>query len=344
MRRVGRSAFPVSPLYVNSNHGKRSIVLDLKDNVGRRHVHELLAGADVMVSNWRPTVGPRLGLDDEELAVANPDLIRVYVTGFGATGPLSDAPTYDSMVQAHFGSVADPVGETPPAIASTYVADKTAAAMVCQATLAALFARERGAGGARIDISLLDATAYVNFPDVMANRTFLEHSPAEATNQHSAATRPIRTADGWVMVVPVTAHQIRRAFAAVGAPELADEMLAIRDAAVMTRKTLDALEERTRARPTAEWIEVFNTNDVPAGACLTIDQHLDDSQVRHNATYGVADWEGLGPVRYARYPARFSNWADATDTHPTAPPTPGEHTDEILAESVHTPGADVARD
>jgi crotonobetainyl-CoA:carnitine CoA-transferase CaiB-like acyl-CoA transferase len=332
MRKVGRSSYPVSPMYVSSNHNKRSITLDLKDPEGVRVARELLVDADVMVSNWRPSVADRLGLGDDVLAELNPRLIRVWVSGFGATGPLADAPTYDSIIQAHYGSVTDPSGNTPPNIASTYIVDKTVAVMACQAALAALLGRERGGGGTRVDLSLLDADAYVNFLDTMANRTFLEGSPEEPTNTHSAATRALRTADGWMIVVPVSGQQVRGAFDAIGAPEQADELLKIRDAAEMTVRMLDALEERTRTRPTAEWAKIFADHDVPAAPCLTIDQHLDDAQVRHNATYGVAEWDGLGPVRFARYPARFGNWPLEAQDDPTAAPTPGEHTDEILEE------------
>jgi crotonobetainyl-CoA:carnitine CoA-transferase CaiB-like acyl-CoA transferase len=287
-----------------------------------------------MVSNWRPAVAPRLGLDDAALAEANPTLVRVYISGFGATGPLAAAPTYDAVVQAHLGSVAGRGLDSTPAIAGTYVVDKIAASMTCQATLAALLQRERGSAGTRVDISLLDAAAYLNYPDVMANRTFVEQSPTEATNWHAAATRAIRAVDGWIVVIPVTADQIRRAFATVGAPEVADELLTLRDVTTLTTRMMDALEERTRARPAAECVKAFLDNDVPAGACLTIDEHLDDAQVRHNATYGTAVWDELGPVRFVRYPARFSSWPEAAGAVPARPPALGGHTDEILGESV----------
>ncbi len=336
-RRFGRSTFPASPMFVNANHGKRSVVLDLKQEDGKRAVRALLARTDVMVSNWRPAVAPRLGLDDEQLAEANPDLIRVYLSGFGESGPLSRTPTYDSVIQAHLGSVSDAEPDAPPVIASTYVVDKTAATMVCQAVLAALFARERGAGGQRIDISLLDAAAYVNFPDLAANRTFVDHGGIKAVNRHAGATRAIRASDGWIVVVPVTADQIRRAFATVGAPEIAEDLLKIRDAAALATRMFDALEERTRSRRVNEWIEAFIAADVPAGACLTLDEHLDDPQVLHNMTYGIAEWSELGRVRYANYPARFSSWGDLRATVPARPPALGEHTREILAEIAEVP-------
>src|SRR4051794_7621811 len=101
----------------------------------------------VMITNWRPGVTERLGLGDDVLAAANPQAIRVYVTGFGDDRPSSDRATYDAIIQAHLGSVSGLQPGQRPQIQSLFVVDKISATMVCQATLAALFGRERGAGG-----------------------------------------------------------------------------------------------------------------------------------------------------------------------------------------------------
>jgi crotonobetainyl-CoA:carnitine CoA-transferase CaiB-like acyl-CoA transferase len=329
-RRLGRSHYPESPLFVNCNRGKRSVAVDLKDPADLAKVRVLLATADVMITNWRPGVTERLGLGDAALAAANPDLIRVYISGFGVDGPLADQPTYDAIVQAHLGSASGVAPDEVPTIASTFVVDKVSATMACQATLAAIVGRERGGGGSRVDISLLEAAAYANYADLMANRTFLEGSPEEAANTHSSATRPIAASDGWLIVVPVTAQQIRSAFAAVGAAEVGEEVVQIRDAARLAERMMDELEARTRTRTVAEWVEAFNAADVPHGVCLTIDQHLEHPQVRHNDNYRIADWPFLGRVRYARYPAHFSNWPELDE--PTAPPRPGQDNDAVLGD------------
>jgi crotonobetainyl-CoA:carnitine CoA-transferase CaiB-like acyl-CoA transferase len=328
-RRLGKANYPESPLFVNSNHGKRSVSLDLKSPDGLARAFELISGADVMITNWRPGVTERLGLGDEALAAANPRLIRVYITGFGGDGPSADRATYDAIIQAHLGSASGLRPGQPPSIQGLYIVDKISATMACQATLAALVGRERGGGGTRVDLSLLEAGAYVQYPDMMANRTFIEGSPAEAANTHSAATRPIQASDGWLIVVPVTAQQIRSAFELIGKPELGEELMKMRDPAELTVRMLDALEEYTRQHTVAECLEQFDGADVATGACLTFDQHLDDPQVRHNANYQIADWPLHGKVRYIRYPAHFSTWPEPVV--PTPPPRPGEDNDEVLS-------------
>ncbi len=306
MRRFGRSGRPLSPLYVNSNRGKGGLFLDLKEPSERDELLRLVDDADVVVNNWRPSVAPRLGLGDDELVARNRRLIRIYLTGFGAAGPRADMPVYDGIVQAHLGSAQT----SPPAIAPSYVIDKTAATMVVQAALAALFARERGEAAQRIDLSLLDAGAYVNFLDLMANRTFVEGQPEEASYRQGAAARAIRAADGWLLVAPVTAHQVRRACEVIGNPALADTVLAMTDATAMTTRLLSALEAETQNGTVDHWVDAFVGSDVPAGPCLSIDQHLSDEQVRHNHLYEVMEWEGAGRVRCVRYPARFSSWGE----------------------------------
>ncbi|HUP73489.1 MAG TPA: CoA transferase [Acidimicrobiales bacterium] len=331
LRSLGRDQAGVSPVFVSSNRGKRSVCLNLKLHDAQMELKRLLATADVLVSNWRPAVAARLGLVDDELAKANPRLIRVYVSGFGPDGPLADAPSFDSIIQARLGWTHGYTPDSEPSLATSYVVDKMSAAMVCQATLAALVARERLGVAERVDISMLDANAYTNFPDIMANRTFVARQPDEARNLHAAALRPIEASDGWVVVAPVSSHQIRRACLAVGREQLGDELLAMDDAVQLTKRFFNEIEFATRRHTVAHWLATFATFDVPAAPCSSLDEHLDDEQVRHNELYSLTEWAGLGPVRHVRYPAKFSTWGYLRAR--SGPPTIGEHSQEILTGS-----------
>jgi crotonobetainyl-CoA:carnitine CoA-transferase CaiB-like acyl-CoA transferase len=317
-RRFGRMGTPVSPHFLNANRGKRGVVLDLKDAAALAQLHELLAGADVVLSNWRPNVSERLGLSDESLAAKYPRLIRVYVSGFGTSGPLADAPVFDGIVQGHVGSAES----TPPVIAPGYVVDKLAASMACQATLAALFDRERNGRAQRVDLALLDAAAYVNFVDTMANRTFVDGGPAVAGNQQAAAVRAVRTSDGWLIVAPVTGDQIRRTCEVLQRPDLADDLLSMKDATAMTRRLFSEIEAAVAHETTDHWVKAFHARDLAAGPCLTIEQHFADPQVVHNHLYEVVDREGIGRYRQVRYPALFSQHGELWPQSgpPTLPP------------------------
>jgi crotonobetainyl-CoA:carnitine CoA-transferase CaiB-like acyl-CoA transferase len=191
---------------------------------------------------------------------------------------------------------------------------------------------------------MIDAAAYVNFPDTMVNRTFTAHQPADARNLLAAANHPLETKDGWIVVVPVTAGQMRRACTAIGREALADELLSSRDAAALTARFFDEIEPTTRSDTTAHWLATFAEFDVPAAPCLTLDEHLGDQQVAHNELYEITEWPEwpeLGPVRHVRYPATFSGRGHLRARR--GPPRVGQHSEQVLDEIrfvSHTPGAE----
>lgn len=122
--------------------------------------------ADVWITNWRPGVAERLGLDDGIPAARNPSLIRLYLTGYGRTGPRANAPAFDTIVQAASGMTDALARGDRPFVLPGYPVDKLTAGMATQAVLAALFARERHGRGDRIDMSMLAAASYVNFVEL----------------------------------------------------------------------------------------------------------------------------------------------------------------------------------
>jgi crotonobetainyl-CoA:carnitine CoA-transferase CaiB-like acyl-CoA transferase len=307
-RRFGRPTTGVSSVFVNSNRGKRSVVLDLKDEHGRDDLLRLLATADVFLTNWRPSVGAKLGLADDVLARANPRLIRAYVSGYGPTGPYVDHPVFDTVVQARSGMMDSQRAGDDPAAATTFVVDKVTAYTACQAVLAALVGRERTGAGDRIDIAMLDSASYFNFPDAMANRTFVEHQPADSRYLLAASVRPVRATDGWLMLVPLSGEQIRQCCHAVGHPEWIDDLRAAAPG-VMTAMLFDLVESVTSiSGDTAHWLATFAGRDVPVAPCHTLDEHLADDQVRHNELYAIGETPGVGPTRHIRYPAVSQRW------------------------------------
>lgn len=328
LRRFGRTERPLSPLFVNLNRDKRSVVLDLKLDEGKSQARRLLAKADLVICNWRPGIADRLGLGDDVLAECNERLIRIYVTGYGSSGPLANTRAFDSVLQARLG-ITDIQGDGEPTLTRSYLVDKLAALMVAQAALAALVSRERTGIAERVDVAMLDAAAYFNFPDVLANRTFLSEEPPEAKNLQIAAARPLRAQDGWIVIAPVTGDQVRRACAVVGRDELADQLFHISDAAQLTGKLFDEFEPLIAEQTVEDWNERFTAADVPVAPCLSIDGHLADPQVVFNDLYSEESWEGLGLVRNIRYPAIFSTWGQ---TRPQfGPPEKGRHNAELIA-------------
>ena len=307
-RRFGRPAGPMAAIFVNANRGKKSVVLDLKDSTDRDRLAALLDGADVMLSNWRPGVAARLGLGDDALAARNPRLIRVYVTGYGPSGPDREKPSYDSVVQARSGLTWAQGDDDAPRLATGYLVDKMTATMAAQAVMAALYRRSITGAGDAVDVPMLDVMAYFNFLEIFATRTFVDDEPIDARNRQMMANRPMRALDGWILLSPVSGEQIRNAMAAVDHPEWADAVLSERDGARMTALLVERIESQTASFSVAECVARFEAHDVPVAQCLDLDEHLADPQVVHNELYDIVEHPQLGRVRQVRYPARSRSW------------------------------------
>ncbi|HEX2851462.1 MAG TPA: CaiB/BaiF CoA-transferase family protein [Acidimicrobiales bacterium] len=149
----------LSGFYTQQNAGKRNVCIDLKTEAGRHLAHRLCERADIVIENYRPGVFARLGLTYDSLSSANPGLILLAISGFGATGPDRDRPAYATVIQAESGLVSrqaecDAVAPTDPLIS---LADMNAALHGLVAVLSAVVLRQRTGQGQYIDLSMLDA-------------------------------------------------------------------------------------------------------------------------------------------------------------------------------------------
>ena len=121
MRGVGSTRGGVAAYFVNTNWGKRSIALDLRDDADRGTLAKLVARADVLVENFRPGVMPGLGFAPDDLCQAYPRLVYAAIRGFPSTSTLADAPAYDHVIQAMtgFASVQADLKEGTPTTADS---------------------------------------------------------------------------------------------------------------------------------------------------------------------------------------------------------------------------------
>lgn len=124
-RYFGQGPRGLGSLFVQLNRNKRSVLLDLKNDAGRSAYQKLAATADVVIENYRPGVTDRLGIGYEQLRGANPGLIYLAISGFGPDGPYSDAPVYDSIIQAMSGFATEVGSEEEPKLINNMIADKT---------------------------------------------------------------------------------------------------------------------------------------------------------------------------------------------------------------------------
>jgi crotonobetainyl-CoA:carnitine CoA-transferase CaiB-like acyl-CoA transferase len=320
-------------LYVNCNRGKRCICVDVASDAGREIVHDLCRQADVFVQNFRPGVVDRLGLGYEDLSAIRPDLIYVSISGFGPDGPYAQRRVYDPIIQGLTGHAAVQVNpEIPfPDLVRTVVCDKAAALTVAQAVTAALFARERGAGGQHIEVPMLDAGLSFFFPDGYMTRALLDDPKAKVRPTLAGVYRISPTADGHVIYYAAGLDQLFGLFRALGHPEwIDDERFSTQLAIVENFATLGALiAEAFETWKTAELMPRLADEEVAFAPMLGLDEIPDDPQILHNDMLAIREHPLIGRVLEARHPIRFSK--TAVTKGPLAP-SPGEHNDLILRE------------
>jgi len=331
IRHIGTSSGGVSAIFATMNRSKRSIVLDLKSERGVELLLRLADGVDVLVQNFRPGAADRMGIGAELVMARNPRLVYVSISGFGEEGPNAQRRVYDSVMQAYSGVAAhqaDPeTGE--PRFVRNIVCDKGTALTTAQAVTAALLARERGAGGQHLRLSMLHASIAFLWPDGMQNHTFLD---VEAPPIGRAALPVIRrTKDGWVTISVVKDGEFQALCRALDRPELAgDPRFAEAGARARNAGALHAvIDPLTAEWTTAELCVRLRAEDVPHSEVNTPAGIHEDVQVVANEMLEEIRHPGAGRLRNAKPPARFG----ATPASIRRPaPRLGEHTDEILAE------------
>ena len=284
IRGLGASRNGLSAIYAMINRNKRSIAINLKHSEGQALVRQLAADADVLLQNYRPGKMARLGLDYDALKAECPNLIYASINGMGEVGPYAEQKTYDYVIQALSG-ILDVQGMMPAnmnplkesadpeekkqalQMVRSIIYDKVTALTAAQGITAALLARERGAGGQHVQLSMLDAAVYFNWPELMWNYSFKGQGV-----QHAGDLADVcgisETADGAVVSGYLGADCSQYA--------------------------------------TDELMELLAYNEIPAGRVNTRAQVIDDPQVQATGILQDIEHPRGGPMRQPRSAVRFS--------------------------------------
>ena len=189
----------MTPGFVSSNRGKRSIVLNLKQPETLSVLHRLIAVSDVLVQNFRPGVADRLGFGEPTARAINPGLIYVSISGVGETGPYVRKRVYDPVIQALSG-LADIQRDTEtgrPRMVRTLIADKTTALAAAQAICAALYNKAVRVEGQHVRLAMLDVMVAYLWPEGFQDLTLVEQADP-GTRPASSPDLIFRTADGYI--------------------------------------------------------------------------------------------------------------------------------------------------
>jgi len=331
VRHMGAGLRGMAPTFATGNRNKRSLALDLRDARGRELLERLVAGADVFVQNFRPGTAERMGIGEEALRKLRPDLVYVSICGFGDSGPYREKRVYDPLVQALSGLASiQGAAEGRPRMLRLIVPDKLTAVTAAQAITAALFARERGAGGQHVRLSMLDAMVAFLWPEGMVGYTWVGDETARSRVQ-LAQDLVFETRDGYMTAGTVSDAEWQGFCRAVERPDLQDdERFATLGARVtQVEARLLVMAELLATRTTAEWLERLDAEQVPCAPILTRAELLTHPQVLANELIEESEHPHAGRMRQPRPAARF----DATPAGIRLPaPLLGENSDEILAE------------
>ena len=317
------------------NRNKRGIAVDLKTAGGREVVQRLLKEADIVIESFRTGTMERLGLSYESLRQENPKLIYCEISGFGRTGPYSALGGFDLIAQGYSGlmSVTGEGSDRPPVKCGAPITDITAGILAAMGVLAAVINRERTGEGQRVDTSLLEAgITQTYWQSAIALATGESPGPMGSAHPLNAPYEAFQTADGWITLGASSETSWQRLPAVLGVPELLDDARFSENAGRMAHREelAQILSERFRSRSTAEWLELLQQADVPAGPVLSVGEMLQHPQVRAREMVTEVQHSSLGPVKTLGCPVKFS--ATSASLRRGAPMY-GEHTREVLRES-----------
>lgn len=332
MRFIGSQKPGMSALFHNCNRGKRSIALNLKDEGDLSVARKLCERADVVISNYRPSVMARIGLSYEALSEVNPKIVFCRITGFGSEGPQSALPAYDHVMQAQLGlTVTQGQGQGGrPVHILNALCDKGTAVMASQAVSSALFRRERTGEGSRIDLSMLDAGMHFLFPDGMMEYTLLDEG-AMALDPLTATYAVMEARDGYFVIAGIGDAQAKAVFDMIGKPEMMeDPRFKTPPARLMNLgDMIEAMTSTPVDWPLERVLTYLSEHDVPVSACLSPMEAYDHPQLAVMETVKTVDHPYLGKVRSVRAAARFCG-KDGVSHQPA--PMLDQHGAEIRSE------------
>ncbi|MFC1402767.1 MULTISPECIES: CaiB/BaiF CoA-transferase family protein [Streptacidiphilus] len=320
----------MSGVFVNVNRGKRSAVLDLRNEEGKETLRGLIRGCDVFIHSMRARAIAELGFDYAEVAAVNPSVVYTNCYGYGRRGRDADLTAYDDTIQAECGlpSVQRQLtGE--PGYVGTIMADKVAGLTAVYATAMALFHRERTGEGQEVEVAMFET---------MASFMLVEHAngamfspplgPAVYPRAVAPNRRPYRTKDGLVAALVYNDKQWT-AFVDAVRPAWAGEHFATLELRARRIDTVYALLAETfLERTTKDWLDLLRSLDIPAAPVRTLDELFDNPHLNDVGFFETVDSPN-GPVRFPGIPTWFSRTPGRV-----AGPAPGlgAHTEEIAAE------------
>lgn len=329
-----RTTKNMAALYLTCNRNKRSLVLDLKQEVAKKALLKLAKTADVFIHNNRPQAMTKLGLDYAALKAANPKIIYCGSYGYAKNGPYGERGALDDSIQAVSGiAMLNKMVLGEPRYMPTIVADKTTAMTLVQGVLAALFHRERTGQGQDIEVPMFESMVSFVMAEHMWGNTFdPPMGPPGYVRLMSKERKPYPTKDGYIAILPYLDAHWETFCKLSGRVELIEDprfkTLANRVANIdlTSQETAKTMITKT----TKEWIDIFGKTSVPTIVVNTLEDLITDEHL-----LAVGFWQTLnhpteGKLKLPGFPINFSETPESIRRHQ---PRLGEHSTEVLKEA-----------
>jgi crotonobetainyl-CoA:carnitine CoA-transferase CaiB-like acyl-CoA transferase len=320
-----------SAYFLGCNRNKQGIAIDFSSPAGKNLLAQLIPHFDVLIENFKNGTLEKWGFNKEWFEINAPTLVRCSITGYGSTGPYSDLPGYDFILQAESGlmSISGPVDGEPTKYGVAIV-DLATGMMAANAIQAALLARYRTGKGQAVEVSLFDTSTAL-----LAN----VGNSHLATNKESG-----RYGNGHPTIVPYTTYHCSDAMVALavgndkqfanlsellGHAEWAkDERLTTNAARVQNRKLIDGLlQDVLKTYQSEDLIQLCRSNGIPIGRVNTVSQALAQEHTQARGMVLNVEHSKIGEYRSLASPLKLHGTPN--DSH-RAPPLLGQDTNSVL--------------
>lgn len=320
----------MGPGFIALNRGKKSLVLDLKDQSDAEILRGLLSEADIFVHNIRDAAIERLGFGYEAVRALNPAIIYLHCVGFGSEGRYAGLPAYDDVIQAATGTTSllsradgDPKRRYFPSL----IADKVAGLHAAYAVMAAVIHRLRTGRGQKIEVPMFETFTSFMMKEHLDGLTFdPPNGDAAYARQIDPYRQPFRTNDGWLSIVPYSLPNFLQVVELMGDPELAGEERFSDPRAILAAlpELYARIAELALSMTSEECIGRLRPANVPVMPAIDLDEVLGDPHLRETGFFVRSEHPSEGPLWQMREPNRFSDWEPED---PGDAPLLGEHDD-----------------
>ncbi len=321
-----------SAYFYSVNSGKKSVCLNLKTSEGKEVLADLIRTTDVLIENYRPGTLARLGFSDERVVEINPNIIHASASGFGHSGPESQKPAYDCIVQALSGIISITGTEEGQSVrVGTSISDIITGMYTAIGIVSALFRHEKTGQVARVDVAMLDSTVSV-LENAIARYQISEEIPTPLGSRHPSITpfESFKTKDSEIMIAAGNDKLFSDLCTVIAKPDLAvDQRFKTNLMRTENQQELKRIIEKVLSEnSTRHWLEALDVKKVPCARINNMKDIFENEQLKErNMLLPVESENGFkiigNPIKFAGE----SNEASAEKA-----PVLGEHTDIVLRE------------